>query len=612
MLFHFMESYLFPKPGKCYEDKMANIPDSFLDELVSKNDIYDVVSGYVRLTKRSGSNVFGLCPFHNEKTPSFSVNTDKQIYYCFGCQLGGNVINFVKEIDNVSYRDAVEILAARVGMIVPSSNIDNELAEKRKRMLELNRSAARFFHELLSSKLAGSARDYLSKRGISKAMVTRFGIGVAPESWNLLVDSMITKNYTQDELVEAGLAKQRQQKPGSSGGIYDVFRNRLMFPVIDVRGNVLGFSGRILDNGEPKYLNSRDTLVFNKKRNLFGLNLAKKTKSDTLILVEGNIDVVTLHQAGFDNAVASLGTALTTEQAQLMSRHVNNVAIAYDSDESGRKAILRAIPILERTGMNVSVIDLGTSSDPDDFIKKNSPDAFKLLLERSEDHIEYQLLTIKNKHNMTTDAGRLSYLTSATELLSNLSGAPEREVYGAKVAEIAGVSVEAVKTEVNKKLNIKKAKQKKNFEQKVSRPTVAVQPQDRSLRYTNEYSALAEEGIIRSLIRDPSLMNIIIETGFSKDDFTSDFLSKIFNILSVRIADNKDTNAALVMAELENNEASHLTMILQKPDGKQNSEKIIREYIDKIKTEQFKQRQPDESTLLELKRLRERKDKNGR
>ena len=590
----------------------TTLPESFLDELINKSDIFDVVGSYVRLTKQTGSNVFGLCPFHGEKTPSFSVNTDKQIYYCFGCQKGGGVINFIREIENISFRDAVEILAKRAGMTVPTSDSDNILAEKRTRMMKLNRDAAMHFHELLKSPLSQSARDYLSKRRISKSMVTRFGIGAAPEAWTSLSDAMIKKGYTPDELIEAGLAKARQAKnENSPGGVYDVFRNRLMFPVIDVRGNVLGFSGRILDNGEPKYLNSRDTLVFNKRRTLFALNIAKKTKSDTLILVEGNIDVIALHQAGFDNAVASLGTALTQEQAGLMSRYINNVAIAYDSDESGKKAVLRAIPILEKAGLNVKVIDLGTSGDPDDYIKKHGADSFGLLLERSDDHIEYQLLTIKNNHNLTTDNGRLSFLASATTLLSNLSGVPEREVYGAKVAQIAGVSKEAVKAEVNKKLNIKKIKQKKDYERRVSQPATSIQPQDRTLRYSNEYSAKAEEGIIRSVIRDPSLIKIAHEANFSEHDFTSDFLAKIFQMLSKRITENKDVNINLITAELETSEASHLIAIINKPEARQNSEKTVRDYIDKIKTEQLKKLAPDESVLLEIKRHRERKNKNG-
>ena len=577
------------------------IPDSFLDELVSRTDIYDIISGYVRLTKRSGSNVFGLCPFHGEKTPSFSVNADKQLFYCFGCGKGGGAISFISEIENVPFRDAVEILARRAGMSVPESDADKELSEKRQRILQLNRVAARYFYETLSSPASQAAHRYITGRGISKAMVTRFGLGVAPDSWTLLLDAMSKKGFTRAELIEAGLAK-----PGKSeGGAYDVFRGRLMFPIIDTRGNVIGFSGRILGDGEPKYLNSPETIVFNKRRNLFALNIAKKTKSGMLILVEGNIDVIALHQAGFDNAVASLGTALTAEQAHLMSRHVSKVAIAYDTDESGRKAVLKAIPLLEKTGMSVKVLNMGASKDPDEYLKNNSADSFRLILEQSDNHIDYRLLTIYNSHNLTTDSGRLSYLSSATALLAELESAPEREVYGAKVASIAGVSPDAVNSEVNKKLAIKKARQKKDFERSVASPTATMQPGDRSLRYNNEYSAAAEEGVIRSLARDSALMKVASEMDFSETEFTSEFLAKVYRALAKRISDGRDTDAALLMVDLEKHEAAQLTVILQKPEAAPNSERTIREYIEKIRTERLKTLNPDEATLLEIKRKKE-------
>jgi DNA primase len=590
---------------------MPSIPDSFLDELVSKTDIYDIVSSYVRLTKRTGSHIFGLCPFHSEKTPSFAVNSDKQIYYCFGCQKGGGVINFIMEIENATFLDAVEILAKRAGMTVPTSDADNELAEKRSRMFQINRDAARYFYEMLSSPLARTAHNYLAKRGISKQMVKRFGIGFAPQSWNQLIDSMTYKGYSLDEIVGAGLAKSGTKKlDNGTTSAYDVFRNRLMFPVIDTRGNVLGFSGRILDDGEPKYLNSRETLVYNKRRSLFALNLAKKTKSDIFILVEGNIDVVTLHQAGFDNAVAPLGTALTQEQAHLMSRHINKVSIAFDSDASGKNAALKAIPLLEKAGLGVNVVNLGDSGDPDDYIRKHGSDSFSILLERSDNQIDYQLLTIKNSHDITTDNGRLSYLAGATDLLSGLTSAPEREIYGAKVASVAGVSAEAVKFEVKKKIKGRISRQNKEFERRVSRPTASIQPQSRELRYSNEFSAAAEEGVIRSIIKDPALIKTISEMEFGEKEFTSDFLARIFNILLERANNNRDIDEALIMAELESHEASQLIAILQRPESASKSEEIIREYIEKIRTVRLKTDPPSELSLLELrnkKRLLERK-----
>ena len=287
-------------------------PESFLQELAERNDIVDVVSGYVRLTKKSGSNLFGLCPFHSEKTPSFSVSPDKQIYHCFGCGKGGSVISFIMEIENLSFPEAVAFLANRAGMQLPEQS-DDPGAKKRQRLLALNRDAARFFHAQLKTPAGQPARDYLARRQLTAQTVTRFGLGFAPDTWDSLVRAMKALGYSEQELFDGGLVRH-----GRSGGVYDTFRNRLMFPVIDVRGNVIGFSGRILGDGEPKYMNSPETIVFSKSHNLFALNLAKKSKCGYIILAEGNIDVASLHQAGFDSAVASLGTSLTPEQARLL------------------------------------------------------------------------------------------------------------------------------------------------------------------------------------------------------------------------------------------------------------------------------------------------------
>ena len=547
--------------------------------------------------------MFGLCPFHSEKTPSFSVNADKQIYYCFGCGKGGGCINFIMEIENLDFRDAVEFLAKRAGMAVPESDTPDELAGKRKRILQLNRDAARHFHEMLKSPQAAHARVYLAKRGISKAMVTRFGIGAAPDSWSILIEAMAAKGYSVQELIEAGLARK-----GKESGVYDMFRNRLMFPVINVRGDVIGFSGRILGDGEPKYLNSPDTPVFNKSRNLFALNTAKKTKSGMLILAEGNLDVVTLHQFGFDGAVASLGTALTPDQARLMSRYTDKAVVAFDSDEAGRKATLRAIPLLEKTGMSVKVVDMGDAKDPDEYLKKHGADAFKLLLERSDNHIEYRLMTIKSKADLNSDEGRISYLAAATDVLSELSSEPVREVYGARVASAVGVSPESVVREVAKKVKARTTRQKKAFEKRVTRPTAALQPEDRSLRYNNEYSAAAEEELIRCIMHDPSLLETAEEMGFSSEEFTSPFLKKVYMELARRMADGSDTSAAMILRTLDAAQAARLTVILQRPGELPYSEKPVRDCIAKIRAEKFKLSVPDENLLMEIKQYREMKD----
>ena len=587
------------------------IPDSFLDELISRTDITELVGGYVRLTKRSGNNMFGLCPFHSEKTPSFTVNSEKQIYHCFGCGKGGGAIGFIRDIENLPFQDAVEVLAKRVGMTVPQEEGQAEASNRRRRILQLNRDAAKHFYSMLSTSLGAPAKEYLATRGISKESVVRFGIGVAPDHWTSLYDKMTSKGYTKQELIDAGLC--RAGKSGS--GAYDFFRNRLMFPVIDIRGNVIGFSGRRLDaEKDYKYLNSPDTPVFTKSRNLFGLNLAKTSKSGMLILVEGNIDVVMLHQYGFDSAVAPLGTALTAEQSRLLAQFADNIVVVFDPDEMGKKATLRAVSLLERTGKNVKVVDLGKSGDPDDFIRQHGADAFSVLLEGSENHVEYRLMSIQNTCDMKSDEGRLTYLAAATSMVAELKSEPEREIYGAKVAKAAGVSTEAVKNEVIKKLKMQRGRNRKEFEKNTMRPRANLQPSDRSLRYSNDISAVAEEGVIRCIVLDQKLMKIANEEGFSKDEFTSDFLAKIYGILERRISNDRDVSEALILSELEPGEESQLTLVLQKPEKVRHGTQTVGDYIKQIRSERMKTQVPDNKMLLELKKLKEIKqaeDKNG-
>ena len=365
-----------------------NFSEDFLNEIAERNEIEDVVGSYVRLEKRSGQNLFGLCPFHSEKTASFSVSPSKQIYYCFGCGKGGGVINFVMEIEGMNFPEAVEFLANRAGIKMPEEEAD-PLSQKRSRMLALNKAAARFFYDSLHTPAGQKAQSYLEARKLSAATAKNFGLGFAPDTWDSLKNAMNAAGWSDLDLFDAGLVKR-----GKNGGFYDAFRNRLMFPVIDVRGNVIGFSGRILGDGEPKYLNTPETRVFDKGSNLFGLNLAKKSRLGYLILVEGNVDVVMLHQAGFDCAVASLGTSLTAEQARLISRYTNEVVLAYDSDAAGQKASQRAIGLFEKLDVKTKVLRMDGAKDPDEYIKSKGPDAFRNLIERSESQIDFRLQNI--------------------------------------------------------------------------------------------------------------------------------------------------------------------------------------------------------------------------
>ena len=551
------------------------IPERFLDELTERSDIVEVIGQYVRLTKRSGANLFGLCPFHSEKTPSFSVSPDKQIYHCFGCGKGGGVINFIMEIENLDFRDAVAFLARRANMPMPEET-EGEDSSRRGRLLELNRDAARFFYDRLVSPEGRTAQEYAARRGISGAMVRNFGLGFAPNEWNALTDAMRQKGYTDRDLFDAGLMKR-----GKNGGGYDTFRNRLMFPVIDVRGSVIGFSGRILDDGEPKYLNSPETSVFSKSRNLFGLNLAKKTRRGYIILVEGNIDVVSLHQAGFDCAVASLGTSLTPEQARLLSRYTKEVILCYDSDAAGKKAAQRAIGILEKLDMKVRVLQVTGAKDPDEYIRANGADAFANLIEGSAGQMEYRLASLAEQYPPDTDEGKVDFVRSAASLLASIPNAVEREVYATRAAGIAGVRKEAVSEEVERlrRSKIKSAKKKEARDQ--TRPTANAQPALRGIRYDDPRSARAEEGLIRLLYLDPG-----IARGRELPDpsgFSSELLGRFYSELLERIRTGERISPGVLAARFTSEEMSHFTSLLEAPEDLSNAERAMDDYIAVIK-----------------------------
>lgn len=534
----------------------------------------DVVSQYVRLTKRSGANLFGLCPFHSEKTPSFSVSPDKQIYHCFGCGKGGGVINFIMEIENLSFQDAVAFLARRVNMTVPEET-EGEEPSRRRRLLELNRDAARFFNQQFSAPAGAPAREYAQRRGISRGMVRTFGLGYAPDSWNALADAMEAKGYTPRDLFEAGL-----MKPGRGGGGYDTFRNRLMFPVIDVRGSVIGFSGRVLGEGEPKYLNSPETPVFSKSHNLFALNLAKKSKSGYIILAEGNIDVVSLHQAGFDSAVASLGTSLTAEQARLLSRYTKEVVLCYDSDAAGQKASQRAIWLLEKLDLKVRVLRLPDGKDPDEFLKKHGPDAFRNVLEGSAGQVEYRLRMVEEQHPPRDDEGKVDYLRAASELLASLPGAVEREVYAARVAEKAGVRADTVTAEVERlrKRRIRDAQRRESREQ--TRPEAGAQPRERGIRYDDPRSARAEEGLIRLLYLDPGLART--HRLPEPEEFSSPLLGRFYAELLERIRAGERVSLGVLAGRFTPEEMNHFTTVIQGTEDLSNAPRALEDYIQII------------------------------
>ncbi|MBQ2854374.1 MAG: DNA primase [Oscillospiraceae bacterium] len=576
-------------------------PPSFLDELAARNPIEDVVGQYVSL-KRSGSNLFGLCPFHGEKTASFSVAPDKGIYYCFGCHKGGGVINFQMEIEGLSYPDAVRALAKRAGMEVPEDEQYQSRYRAQERLWALHKEAARFFHSQLYAPAGAEALNYALGRGMNKYILTTFGVGFAPDSWDSLVNAMRAKGYTDQELTDSGLVTVSRK----NGRIFDRFRGRLMFPIIDVRGNVIGFGGRIIKNDKEaaKYLNSPETLIFNKRKNLFGLNLAKKTRHPYFILVEGNIDVVTLHQYGFDNAVASLGTSLTEEQAALLARYTEQVVLIYDGDSAGQRATQRAIPILEQAGIDVKVLQLRDAKDPDEYLKKFGADKFKNLLEESSNRVEYQLRAITKKYDLREDEQRVKFIAEVAEFVSTLQSPVQREVYGTRAAETAGVSYDAMKLEVNKAFKRRMARQKKKQEKIDLSPARNLQPHSRNIRYDNMKSAMAEETVLAMALKAPALLD---QAGMlSPGHFSSELLGKIFGQLMRRHIEGNEVSLG-VLTDLTPEEMAHAAGIAQRHQGPVN-EAAYHDCIRTILNEHGKASVETEADIMALReKMKERK-----
>ncbi len=573
-------------------------PPSFIDEVVARNPIEDVVGQYVNL-KRSGANLFGLCPFHGEKTPSFSVAPDKGIYYCFGCHKGGGVINFQMEIEGLSYGDAVRALAKRAGMEVPEDPQFQSRYKQQERLWALSKEAARYFHSKLYAQEGAEGLSYAQKRGMPRSTLTKFGIGFAPNGWNGLVDAMKAKGYTDQELKDAGLVSEK------NGRIYDRFRNRLMFPIIDVRGNVIGFGGRVMDDSTPKYLNSPETIIFNKRKNLFALNLAKKSKLGYLILVEGYMDAVALHQYGFDCAVASLGTSLTQEHAVLLSRYTEQVVLIYDGDEAGQNATRRAIPMLEAAGIQVKVLRMHDAKDPDEYLKKYGADKFKVLLEEASNRVEYQLGAIARKYHLNDDEERIQFLREAADLVASLPSPVQREVYGGRAAETAKVTPEAMKLEVDRARKRRENREKKQEEQKMLLPAQNLQPKSRTIRYDDIRSAMAEEVILANIFKQPSLLDQV--GGLTAAQFSCPLLGKIFRQQQDRYKQGLEVSAS-VLEGLESDEMAHLAGILQRNQGPVNEQA----FADCVRTVLESYRARNTVTEQDLLALRDKmKEKKG-
>ena len=580
-------------------------PPAFLDELSARNPIEDVVGQYVSL-KRSGANLFGLCPFHGEKTASFSVAPDKGIYYCFGCHKGGNAVNFMMELEGLSYPDAVRALAKRAGMEVPEDEQYQSRYRQQERLWALHKEAARFFHSKLYAPEGAAALKYALGRGMPKSTLTAFGIGYAPDTWTALVDALRKKGYTDQELRDSGLVTVSKK----NGSLFDRFRDRLMFPIIDVRGNVIGFGGRIMKNdpNAAKYLNSPETLIFNKRKNLFALNLAKKTKLDYMILVEGYMDAIALHQHGFDCAVASLGTALTEDGAALLTRYTDQVVLIYDGDNAGQNATKRAIPILEKAGLQVKVLQMRDAKDPDEFLKKFGADRFRMLLEESSNRVEYQLNAIAKKYDLTLDDQKVKYLQESAELICTLPGAVQREVYGGRVAEKAKISPEAMKLEIQRAYKRRLSREKKAQEKIDLAPAKKLQPHSRTIRYDNMKSAMAEESILAMVLRDSALLDKT--KNLKPEEFSSPLLGRVFMQLQACHAQGLEVSLA-VLSDFTSEEMSHIAGILQRQEGPV-SERAFEDCIAAVQREHQQASVSSDADILALRdKLKQRKGIKG-
>ncbi|WP_066453524.1 DNA primase [Anaerotruncus rubiinfantis] len=521
------------------------ISDLFLQELKNNSDIEQIVSSYVQL-KRRGRVLSGLCPFHSEKSPSFTVYPDNQSFYCFGCGAGGDVITFIRRIENLEYVEAVKFLAQRAGMAMPEDARDDGMARMKTRVLELNRTLARFYHACLVDPIGKRGLDYLHERALTNKTITRFGLGYAPESWDAALRHLKSKGFTDDELLAAAVVSR-----GRNGGLYDQFRGRVIFPIIDLRGNVIGFGGRIMGDAKgPKYLNSGDTPVFKKSRNLFALNFAKASKRSGLLLCEGYMDVIAVQQAGFDNAVATLGTALTGEQARLMAQYTDNVTIAYDSDGPGQTATRRAVGLLGEVGVKIRVLSMSGAKDPDEYIKKFGAERFGLLIEGASNATEFEIAKLKQSYDTDTADGKVGFLREFVKLMAGVPNAIERDVYIAKTAADLEVDKAAIAAQLTyeRKRAAKKQKRDAGDLKVYSEVRTPSQKQDfqraRNIKY-----ALAEDKLLAILMKNPDYYEEIAKQ-ITLDDFVTDRNREIARVLFERLQNGQSIELAMLSASL--------------------------------------------------------------
>lgn len=533
------------------------INERFIQELQEKVDIESVISSSITL-KRRGKTLVGLCPFHNEKTPSFTVYPESNSFYCFGCGAGGDVITFVRRMENLDYIEAVKAVAQMAGMSMPEDGYDDTLSKQRMKLLSANREAARFYHECLMDPKNKQALDYFLNRGLSINTIRRFGLGYAPNDWRELINHLKSKGFTEHELVLANLAR-RSDKDGRAN-FYDNFRNRVMFPIIDLRGNVIAFGGRVMDDSKPKYINTSDTLVYKKSNGVFALNLAKNANDNKLILVEGYMDVIALHQAGFTNAIACLGTAFTNEQANLLSRYADEVIICYDNDGAGRTATARALSVLNKTGLKLRVVQMTGGKDADEIIRTHGKERFADLLKGAASTTEYKLLEARAKYDLSADDGKVEFLVAAAQILASC-GTIERDIYSTRLSNELGVSADSIKAQIksaeSKRKRLEETKKRQETEVMLAK---SFEDKNNPERAANLKAARAEETLIASFMRNPDFYNKLKER-ISPGDFVTAFNRRIMQSLINALESGVEPNLSVFSADFTPEEMDSVTRI---------------------------------------------------
>ncbi len=557
------------------------IPQDVIAEIKYRNDIESVISQYVVLRRR-GKNLIGLCPFHNEKTPSFTLYPEYGSFYCFGCGVGGDVLTFTGMIEHLDYVESIKFLAEKSGITIPENDYeDNSIQRIKQVILEINRESARFFHKCLMSPEGKWALDYLMGRGLSISTIRKFGLGCAPDNWDSLLKHLTSKGYTIGDMLQANVISKSQK-----GTYFDRFRNRVMFPIINLRGSVIAFSGRARPDDEKaggKYINTQDTPVYKKGENLYGFNIAKNNCADRVILVEGNMDVISLHQAGFTNTVAALGTAFTVEQGKLLSRYTKELVICLDADSAGQKAVQRALETLKDSGLPTRVVVIPDGKDPDDFIKKNSPEKFKALLDRSESDIEYKLRKAGENIDIQSDSGKLTYLKEAAQILADTDDELAVDLYSGRLAEKYGFSKNAVDSAIKR---IKETNAKKQIKKEINdaiTPKYSRNDVNPEKRF-NKKAAAAEETIISVLFAHPDFFGRV-EEALLPEMFITSINRRIYGDIYDALKQEKDLDISLFGQSYTPSELGYIVSLQSGVKAERNAEQLLSDSIDVLKKE---------------------------